>query len=161
MDDIPNVESILGYLTPHPAPPGLPPLGAGTSGAGRDPIVKPEATSQDSASRFISDPGIPQGHHVVFRERRAALQVHHEQLDLQRKESAKLLLRLPPPPKPFPRTHSRRYIRLQLRPQPLRPNCSRSPPLPTQPSIPVTLRAPPLQVAPTHAYAVTSGTTTF
>ena len=95
IDDIPNVESILGDLTLHTATPGPPPPRAGTSGAGREPTAKPETTSQDSASP-LSDPGNTQGHRAVFRERRAALQAHHDQLVLQLKESAELLLKLPP-----------------------------------------------------------------
>ena len=65
-----------------------------------------------------------------------------------------------PPPQPSPRIHSRRHIRLQLQPRPLRPNRSCLPP-PRQPSVPVTSRAQSLQVAPTHASAMASGTTNF
>ena len=125
LDGIPNVESILGDLTLHTATPGLPPLGAETSGAGREPTVIPETTSQDSASP-ISDPGNTQGHRAVFRERCAALQAHHEQLVLQLRRAPSSFLGSPHP-QPFPRTHSRRHIRLQLRPRPLRSNLSRSP----------------------------------
>ena len=88
-DDVPNIASILGDLTPSPATPGLPPLKASTSGVEREPNIKPEASPLESASP-ISDPRNLHDHRAVFRERRAAPQAHHEQLVLQLKESAEL-----------------------------------------------------------------------
>ena len=134
-------------------------LGAGTSGAEREPIVKPKNTWQDSASA-ISDPGITQGHRAVFRERRAVLQAHHEQLVLQLKESAELLLRPPLSPtlstNPFSPSYTATAATAATpaQPQPLALP-------PTQPLVPVTLRAQPLQVEATNAFTVTPGTTTF
>ena len=149
MDDISNVESILGDLTLHTTTPGLYPLGADTSGVGREPTVEPETTSQDPASP-ISGPKNTQGHRAVFRERHATLQAHHQQLALQLEEGADLLLRLPPFPTLFTNPFSPSYTATagtaatSAQSQPLAPPS-------TQPSVPVTLRAQPLQVAPTHA----------
>jgi len=96
-DDTPGFETILSDLTLHPTTPGSSPMGAGTTSAG--PTINPEVFAQETSTLALN-PGRYQGDPTALRERRAALKAHHEQLLLLAKESADLLLVLPPSPTP-------------------------------------------------------------
>ncbi len=144
-DDTPDINSLLSELEASPTG-----QGSGPPSTGRGSSVKREPVSGTAIPAV--DPGQAQDHRAVFRERRAALQTHHELLVQQLKESADLLRDLPPSPTSSTNPFSPSYVATAA--------------TATTSALPQPLALPPAQITAretthelTHAPAVTSGTT--